>query len=407
MKKLAIVTTHPIQYNAPLFRLLSERAIISIKVFYTWGESVLKDKYDPGFGKSIQWDIPLLEGYEYQFLETISKHPGSHHFKGIQCRDLNEQIKNWQPDALLVYGWSYSAHLSCLRYFRNKIPLFFRGDSTLLDSPSFFKSIIKNIVLKWVYRNIDYALYVGENNRQYFKQYNIKENQLIYAPHVVDNNRFVDLTGEYNQRASQWRLDLGIKENDLVFLFAGKLESKKNPELLIKAFKQLSETRHDCHLIFVGDGILKDNLVDLSKITQLNNSTTQQLNIIFLPFQNQSMMPIVYRLADVFVLPSQGPGETWGLAVNEAMTCGKAMIVSDKVGCAPDLIEQGKNGFVFKSGVENDLFNKMQEFCNNPSLVKQMGDVSLNKISPFNQNYLAEIIEKSVLSMNIGLSKFD
>ncbi len=398
MRKLAIITTHPIQYNAPLYRILSERGTISIKVFYTWGESVLKDKYDPGFGKSIQWDIPLLEGYEYQFVENISTNPGSHHFKGIQCRDLNEQINNWQPDALLVYGWSYSAHLSCLRYFKNKIPLFFRGDSTLLDSPSFLKSIIKNIVLKWVYSNIDYALYVGENNRQYFKQYGIKENQLIYAPHVVDNNCFVDLTGEYNQRASQWRLDLGIKENDLVFLFAGKFESKKNPELLINVFKKLSETRKNCHLIIVGDGILKNKLIELSN-PSLNNSATQRLNIIFLPFQNQSMMPIVYRLADVFVLPSQGPGETWGLAVNEAMACGKGIIVSDKVGCAPDLIEQGVNGFVFESQDESDLLRKMGMFCNDFSLPKKMGEVSLNKIASFNQANLAEIIEKSVLSI--------
>ena len=406
MKKLAIITTHPIQYNAPLFRLLFERGNISIKVFYTWGEGVTKSKYDPGFGKVVEWDIPLLDGYDYEFVQNTSSNPGSHHFNGIKNPILINAINNWNPNALLVYGWSYQSHLSCLRYFKNKIPLFFRGDSTLLDSPSLLKSIIKNILLKWVYRNIDYALYVGENNRQYFEQYGIKENQLIHAPHVVDNVRFFDTEGKYSQQAAQWRNDLAIHKDDIVFLFAGKLEHKKNPELLINAFKQLSETRKNCHLIVVGDGILKNKLTELSN-PSLNNSATQRLNIIFLPFQNQSMMPIVYRLADVFVLPSQGPGETWGLAVNEAMACGKAIIVSDKVGCAPDLIEQGKNGFVFKSGVENDLFNKMQEFCNNPSLVKKMGEASLNKIALFSQTYLAEIIEKSVLSMNISLSKFD
>jgi len=68
MKKLAIITTHPIQYYAPIFKLLSERKKIEICVFYTWGKDALKDKFDVGFGKKIEWDIPLLEGYNYNFL---------------------------------------------------------------------------------------------------------------------------------------------------------------------------------------------------------------------------------------------------------------------------------------------------------------------------------------------------
>lgn len=400
MKKLAIITTHPIQYNAPLFRLLAERKNISIKVFYTWGESVMTDKFDPGFGKSISWDIPLLEGYEYQFVENISNNPGSHHFRGIQCPDINKQIEKWQSDALLVYGWSFSAHLSCIRYFKNKIPIYFRGDSTLIDVTSFLKSVIKRTTLKWVYKHIDYALYTGEHNRQYFEHYGLSQKQLIEALHVVDNSRFLDSAGLYQQKALEWRESLGIPKENTVFLFAGKLEPKKNPELLIRAFLDLCETRNDCHLIIVGDGILKEKLMHLSQhpSTSLNLSQPH-LNINFLPFQNQSVMPIVYRLGDVFVLSSQGPGETWGLAVNEAMACGKAIIVSDKVGCAKDLVEPGINGFVFQSGNERDLLNKMKELCEDNNLTKRMGEASLNKIAPMNQAYLAEIIENSVLGV--------
>jgi glycosyltransferase involved in cell wall biosynthesis len=401
MRKLAIITTHPIQYNAPLFRLLAERKNISIKVFYTWGESVMADKFDPGFGKSISWDIPLLEGYEYQFVENISNKPGSHHFRGIQCPGINKQIEKWQPDTLLVYGWSFSAHSSCLRYFKNKIPIFFRGDSTLIDETSSFKSFIKRILLKWVYKHIDFAFYTGQHNRQYFLHYGLRNNQLIESLHVVDNNRFLDPEGIYQQKALEWRVSLGIPNENTVFLFAGKLEPKKDPELLINAFQQLCEIRNDCHLIIVGDGILKDKLVELSKLNlpagRQATQKTQQLNIVFLPFQNQSIMPIVYRLGDVFVLPSQGPGETWGLAVNEAMACGKPIIVSDKVGCATDLVDSEINGFVFQSQNESDLLNKMEILCNDKALIKKMGEASLNKIAPMNQAYLADIIEKSVL----------
>ena len=75
--KLAIVTTHPIQYNAPWFRLLAKEPGVEIKVFYTWEQSKNNDKYDPGFGRMVEWDIPLLEGYEYTFVKNTSTSPGS------------------------------------------------------------------------------------------------------------------------------------------------------------------------------------------------------------------------------------------------------------------------------------------------------------------------------------------
>ena len=133
MIKLAIITTHPVQYNAPLFRLLTERNNIKIKVFYTWSQTASGVKFDPGFGKTIEWDIPLLDGYEYNFVENISAKPGSHHYKGINNPTLIKEIKEWNADSLLVYGWNFKSHLKALCFFKNKIPVLFRGDSTLLD----------------------------------------------------------------------------------------------------------------------------------------------------------------------------------------------------------------------------------------------------------------------------------
>ena len=170
MRKLAIITTHPIQYNAPLFSLLSKRNKIGIKVFYTWGDSVLKSKFDPGFGKDISWDIPLLEGYAYEFVKNVSPDPGSHHFGGIDNPNLVARIKEWQPDAVLVYGWSFKSHLKCIRHFKNKIPVYFRGDSTLLNEKNVFKKLTRKIFLGWVYSYVDKALYVGTHNKEYFSK---------------------------------------------------------------------------------------------------------------------------------------------------------------------------------------------------------------------------------------------
>lgn len=393
--KLAIVTTHPIQYNSPLFKLLSLNNLNCIKVFYTWGEAGYLNKYDPGFVRYVEWDVPLLDGYDYEFSFNKSKNPGSHHFNGIKCPNLIASINLWKPDSLLIYGWNNHAHLSCIRYFKGKIPVFFRGDSTLIDSKPHIKALLRKIFLKWVYSHVDFAFYTGVHNRSYFLKYGMKSNQLIFAPHVVDNEIFFDSSNQLTNSANEWRSSLGISNNNLVFLFAGKLENKKNPQLLVKAFRELIKSNNNCILLIVGDGILKDKLIQLSKI-EFNDNFSKR--IFFIPFQNQSKMPIVYRMADVFVLPSQGPGETWGLAVNEAMASGKPVILSEKVGCAPDLVEQGVNGFVFKSGDTNDLISKLKIFGNNAGLIEKMGKASLDKISSFSLSHLANIIEDSVLN---------
>ncbi len=115
--KLAVVTTHPIQYYAPIFQELAARKNINLKVFYTWPQSQ-QAKFDPGFGKTVEWDVPLLEGYSYTFVENVAKNPGSHGFWGIYNPTLVGEIEAWQPDALLVFSWSYRSNLGVLWHFK-------------------------------------------------------------------------------------------------------------------------------------------------------------------------------------------------------------------------------------------------------------------------------------------------
>lgn len=325
--RLAIVTTHPIQYNAPWFRMLAQQQGVEVKVFYTWEASQTIAKYDPGFGRVVEWDIPLLDGYEYTFVKNVSPDQGSHHFKGIDTPTLNKEIEQWRAEAVLVFGWAYKSHLACIRYFKGKIPVLFRGDSTLLDRTGGVKELLKKIFLKFVYRHIDYALYVGTNNKQYFLQHGVKESQLVYVPHAIENERFKDNTGNYTSRANEWKEELGINRCFNI-VFAGKLEPKKNPEYLLQLAAKLPDA--NLRFVYVGNGILEEKLKNIAQADS---------RILFVGFQNQQNMPLVYRLANVFVLPSKGPGETWGLAINEAMACGVPVIASDKTGGAIDLIK--------------------------------------------------------------------
>jgi glycosyltransferase involved in cell wall biosynthesis len=381
--RLAIITTHPIQYYAPIFKLLHQRKRINIKVFYTWGQAAA-NKYDPGFGKNISWGLPLLDGYSYEWLNNTSAIPGSHHFKGVVNPDLIQQVNLFKPDAILIFGWAYHSHLKAIRNFKNKLPVYFRGDSTLLDVQNNLKSTLKTLFLKWVYKHIDHAFYVGTNNKAYFKKYGLNDGQLTFAPHAIDNERF---SADHDIKADELRDTLSIPTEAILILFAGKLEEKKAPLLLLKAVLTLNQP--NLHLLFVGNGALEKQLKELSA----SNS-----NIHFVDFKNQLEMPAIYQACDLFCLPSKGPGESWGLAVNEAMACKKAIMVSDKVGCAADLVIENYNGCIFKSDDESDLLKHLAFLAKSKPLLKKYGQNSGEIIKDWNFEKVAEAIENKLLN---------
>ena len=381
--RLAIITTHPIQYYAPIFKLLHQRGKVDIMVYYTWGDKA-KVKFDPGFGGTIAWDIPLLDGYPFAWVENTAQDPGSHHFKGIVNPGLIQQIRDWEPDAVLIFGWAYESHLKCLRHFKGKLPVYFRGDSTLMDKPKTLKKIFKRFFLKWLYKHIDCAFYTGSCNKDYFKIHGLEDNQLIFAPHSVDNDRFgEDRSGE----KVALRKQLGINEKDIIVLFAGKFEDKKSPMELLYAFASINKPA--THLLFVGNGQMEEKL-------KLESADLK--NIHFMGFQNQTMMPVIYQACDLFCLPSKGPGESWGLAVNEAMASGKAILVSDKVGCAVDLVKRDFNGVIFESGKKDALAKSLNYLTESKNRLSKMGANSKLLISDWNFLNIAFAIEQKLNS---------
>lgn len=382
MKKLAIVITHPVQYYAPIFELLHRRGVVAVKVFYTIGTKN-EQYFDPGFGKTVAWDIPLLEGYPSVFLENVAERPGSHHFNGIINPGLISEVNQFAPDAILFFGWAYQSHLKAIRHFKGKKTVYFRGDSTLLDKPQSFRRLLKPLFLRWIYKHIDHAFYVGTNNKRYFEVYGLKGKQLSFAPHAIDNDRFAL---DRNSEAKQLREALGIRDEEMLILFAGKFIRKKSPQLLLDAF--LGLIRPAVHLLFVGDGELEQ---------ELKAKSQHHRRVHFMEFQNQSQMPVIYQSCDLFCLPSEGPGETWGLAVNEAMASGKAILVSDKVGCATDLVKE-KSGAIFNAGSIAGLKEKIEVLTHSKAGLRELGNGSRVLIEDWNFTRIAETIEQQLIN---------
>jgi glycosyltransferase involved in cell wall biosynthesis len=384
LKRLAIITTHPIQYNAPLFQLLHQRGRISIHVFYTWGQSQ-HAVYDERFGTERSWDIPLLQGYPHEFVNNTSSKPASNRFWGIINPGLKKQLKAQNFDAIFIYRWSVWSHLQLLIADWGKTKLWFRGDSHLKATGSnFLKTIFKRLLLKFVYRNVDSVFYAGIMNQHYFRYYGVPDSKLVFMPHAVDNHRFIDVTKGYQQKAAEERQDLGITDHAIVFLYAGKFYNVKNLFLLIRAFQKLKGDQY--RLLLYGSGVQEQLLREMAAGDD---------RIIFRSFQNQSAMPWVYRVGDVYVLPSKS--ETWGLGVNEAMACGLPAIVSSDCGCAPELIINHQTGFRFQNNHEAELLQRLQYFTTR-AIAKQMGERSQQHIQQFSLEQQAQVIEKRLLS---------
>ncbi len=374
LRRIAIVLTHPIQYYSPLFKELASRKTIEFKVFYTkCRESTL---YDSGFQRNVSWDLPLLDGYNYEFSEVDNAF--------ASARKTIRSIEKYSPDGIIVYGWNFLAHFTIMHHFKGKVPIYFRGDSTLIDSYGWLKKIIRQLVLRFVYNFVDKAFYVGKQNKKYYQFAGLKESQLIYAPHAIDNDRF-------SKAASLTKLgtiseQLGITPKTSIFLFVGKFERKKNPILLVNAFQKFTNNE-EVKLIMVGSGELESELRLFEKMDG---------RIHVLPFQNQSDIPLYYHLCDTFILPSAGPEETWGLAVNEAMACSKAIIISNMVGCSDDLVVDGVNGYIFETGNADMLFGQMQKLVDK-DISRNMGKASYAIIQNFSFEKIADIFENTFI----------
>jgi GxxExxY protein len=535
--KLAVVMSHAIQYQTPLLKKIASSGKIDLNVYFNWGFGVNQKITDPEFGKKIRWDIPILEGYKYKFLKNYSPRPSSG-FLGQLNFGIVWELAKKRYDAVLIYGWnSFANWLVFLMNLIIGVSIVLQGESPLNQEllKSGLKQKIKKIILsKIFFPRISAFLYIGEENRKFYRYYGVPDKKLFFTPYAVENSRFIKKARNLKSQISNLKNSIGIDVNNVVILFVGKLIEKKRPMDLLKAFetitrnirmspnmpnkiveKELSyeltgvffeiqnelgrfarerqyadafeeklkkrdleykrefvinvagrksnfadfiienkilvelkrkpvNTRDDykqimrylesvdlelgllinfgleylkpkrilnpkfnnrnpkypnaseyneykkvysvnsdkfvnsgcgIHLLFVGDGALRPELEKYAKEHNLKN-------VIFVGFKNQTELPDYYAMADVFVLPS-GEGETWGLVVNKAMCFGLPVIVSDIVGCGPDLVKHGENGYIFPLGNIEKLAEYLGELVKKPARIKTFGKKSFEIVKNY------------------------
>ena len=380
-KKIAVITSHPIQYQTPFFRYFSKQPEIDLLVYFCWNFGV-KKTYDEQFGRELIWDIPMIEGYRHKFLRNFSPKPSSKFFGQINPGMLLDLIKN-KHDAILIYGWnSLTNWLAFFTALILKTPVFLQGENPLNQEllKNHLKIRIKKIVLGNLFKIIKGFMCIGEENRNFYRYYGVPERKLFFAPYAVDNERFFRQREVLRAKKEEYKKELGIRPEKTVVLFVGKLIEKKRPMDLLRAFQGINSTRKA--LVFVGDGALRETLERHAKEKNIQD-------VYFVGFKNQTELGRYYMMADIFVLPS-GPGETWGLVVNEAMCFGLPVIVSDVVGCGPDLVRQNENGFVFTLGKIDELATYLNLLASEPATRNSFGRKSLEIIGRYSYEKIAE-----------------
>lgn len=346
--RIAVVLSHPTQYYSPWFRWLRAQTALELRVFYLWQAGSVTTR-DPQFHADFAWDVDLLGGYDHEFVPNTASDPGTHHFRGLRNPGLTERLAAFAPNAILLFGYKSPSQLSVVKWGRaKKIPIVFRGDSHLLGGRQL--SWFARTLLKALYARMSAFTYVGAANRDYFRSLGVPDQKLFFTPHAVDTTLFDRTKPATRLAAAGWREKLAIPTDARVVLFAGKFMRSKSPGELLEAFLRVRTS--NSVLLLVGDGEERARLSDIARYAPTGA-------VHLLPFTNQSKMPSLYLAADVFALPSSGFYETWGLAVNEAMHMGLPALVSDRVGCQRDLVDDGKTGWVCCAGASASLDDKL------------------------------------------------
>jgi glycosyltransferase involved in cell wall biosynthesis len=337
--RVLAVAAHPVQYMAPIFRRMAAHPGFDLHVAYCSLRGA-EAGHDPEFGTTVQWDVPLLEGYAWSHVPNRGS--GEESFFGLRNPELSKLIREGNFDAVLCFvGYVRATFWIAYRAASSSKTAFLFGTDTNTLAPRdgrAWKSTVKKILWPRLFRLADQVIVPSSGARDLMVSLGLPPERVTLTPYSVDNDWWMEKSAAVDRSAV--RAAWGASRSDAVILFCAKLQPWKRPGDLLRAFAEANLS--DALLVIAGEGPLRAGLE--AQAAELGFAK----RVRFLGFVNQSQLPAVYTAADLMVLPSEY--EPFAVVVNEAMCCGCPVAASDHVGAARDVVAPVRQEFVFPSG---------------------------------------------------------
>lgn len=378
-RDLIVFDTHPIQYRSPLFRELS-KTLTGFKVYFFDSQFNGKRWWFHEVGKIPQqtWNIELNSGFENT---TLHLHSLSL-LKRFQY--LTQVVSSERPRALLLFGYYLPEHWWLLKICnQRKIPVLYIGE-TFSDSLGFRGWIKKRFTKYWTAR-VHRIISIGTKNESYYKNLGIPDTKVISGKYCIDPKFFTLSKEQSADTRRDWRNKIKVPDNGTVFLFVGRLFDRKRPQDVLELQRRLQD-EEKAYLVIIGNGELEGSV---------RQSVSRLKRCIYLGFQDQNQTKQAYHGCDVLLVPSQY--ETWGLVINEAFSCGRPAIVTDKCGAAEDLVLNEETGFVYPVGDLDKLEHSCRRLLSDPDLLSKLEKNALERVQEFTPSHFANAIVRACL----------
>ena len=388
--RFAVLASHPIQYFTPLYQRLARHPGVDLTVFFCRDYGV-RARFDKQFDRAVTWDTDLLSGYKHRFLRSVSPIRDTFNpFHAINPGAFTRLLDGY--DAVWVNGYMYPSNwFAAAAAALRKTRLMIRSELRLMDRPNrWFDPLRDNLIRAWI-RHADALLYIGEANREAYLHYGARETQLHFVPYAAD----VDALRQARDRALQRRAEScrawGIPADKVIVLFVGKLFEKKQPAAMLHLASQ-PQLASDIHIVIAGSG---------PQGTALQEECRQRglTNITWLGFVNQSRLPDLYAIADIYVMPSLW--ETWGLVLSEAMAAGAAPVATQDVSATRDLIREGETGYTFAPNDWGALTRHVERLVRDESLRARIGKAAQTRSAQYSYDAAVQGILGALSSLGL------
>jgi glycosyltransferase involved in cell wall biosynthesis len=389
--RVLAVCAHPVQYMSPILRLMARHPQLDLKVAYCSLRGATAG-HDPEFNATVQWDVPLLDGYDW--IEVPNRGSGSESFFGLHNPGLWKMILDGHYDAVLIYT-GYPRSSFWISYFASKLSrtaFIFGTDATTLvpmTGPS-WKKYVKRLVWPILYRLASQVIVPSNGTRDLMRSLGIPEERITLTPYSVDNDWWLARSREVDRAAV--RASWGVPSETAVLLFCAKLQPWKRPQDLLQAFAQ--SNLQNAVLIIAGEGPLRAAME--KQATSLGIAD----RVRFLGFVNQTQLPALYTASDLLVLPSSY--EAFGVVVNEAYMCGCPVVASDHVGAARDLIAPVNPNLVYPCGEVPGLARILHDTLRDRTRLAQLGEAARRHMETWSPR---ENIAGTVEAIALGVSR--